>query len=297
VKEQFAPSLVRELVYEGGRVDDSLDPGGRTNQGVTQRVYSAWRVRQGLPPRDVWLMVPAERDAIYRTQYWTPIKGDELPAGVDFALFDGAVNSGPVQAVKWLQRALGGLRVDGQMGQATLAAVLACPDHDRLIGAMLDRRLAFLQALRGWGRYGGGWRSRVTQVRRHAQALASGSVGPDAVYSPGGERKGLLEDARRAPARGFASAATGGGVVAVTLSQTTAALTPLADHVAAIGATVAWLTAAGGMIAVGAMLYDQWARRRAAALADALDVPDLAGRDPAPGPAPAPAPDLPEASP
>ncbi len=54
------------------------------------------------------------------------MRGDELPAGIDYVLFDGAVNSGPVQSVKWLQRALG-VRVDGVMGEATVAAAEAYP--------------------------------------------------------------------------------------------------------------------------------------------------------------------------
>ena len=35
------------LRWEGGFVDHPTDPGGRTNKGVTQKVYNAWRTRLG----------------------------------------------------------------------------------------------------------------------------------------------------------------------------------------------------------------------------------------------------------
>ncbi|WP_292147890.1 hypothetical protein [Mesorhizobium sp.] len=57
------------------------------------------------------------------------MKGDQLPAGVDYVVFDGAVNSGPKQSIVWMQRALGPLykgRVDGVIGLATIAAAQAC---------------------------------------------------------------------------------------------------------------------------------------------------------------------------
>ena len=47
----FEASLPFVLRWEGGFVDHPNDPGGRTNKGVTQKVYDAWRKRQGLPVR------------------------------------------------------------------------------------------------------------------------------------------------------------------------------------------------------------------------------------------------------
>src|SRR3954452_10708150 len=65
------------LAFEGGKVDNPNDPGGRTNQGVIQRVYDGWRRRKALPLRSVYLMEEAERDDIYRNQYWLAVRGDE----------------------------------------------------------------------------------------------------------------------------------------------------------------------------------------------------------------------------
>src|SRR5690606_40800811 len=61
---------------------------------------------------------------IYKSGYWDKVRGDELPSGVDYAVFDYAVNSGPGQAIKHLQEVVG-VKVDGIIGPATLAAVNA----------------------------------------------------------------------------------------------------------------------------------------------------------------------------
>ena len=43
---------------------------------------------------DVKALTKAEAGQIYRKNYWDVIKGDQLPPGVDYAVFDFAVNSG-----------------------------------------------------------------------------------------------------------------------------------------------------------------------------------------------------------
>ncbi|MFT0860921.1 glycoside hydrolase family 108 protein, partial [Ancylobacter sp. G4_0304] len=168
----FDGALSRVLVHEGGWSDHPRDPGGATMKGVTQRVYDGWRRRAGLKTRNVRQITDAELRAIYRVQYWVAVRGDDLPAGLDDCLFDAAVNSGAAQAAKWLQRALG-VAADGQIGEATLAA-LAGRDVASLIGEVCDRRLAMLRALSTWKTFGAGWSRRVAQVRAQALRLAGG---------------------------------------------------------------------------------------------------------------------------
>ena len=91
-KGEFLKALPRELVYEGGKVDDPRDPGGRTNQGVTQATYDAYRRTLGLASQDVYAMGDSERDAIYKGMYWDRDDGDALPVGLDFVVFDAGVN-------------------------------------------------------------------------------------------------------------------------------------------------------------------------------------------------------------
>jgi lysozyme family protein len=168
----FDDALRLVLAHEGGYVNHPADPGGETNFGVTKAVYDAYRARKNLKARSVKAITKAESAEIYRAQYWDAVRGDQLPAGVDYAVFDYAVNSGPGRAVKDLQRALGCM-VDGVVGVATLAAV-ADADDARLIGDLCDRRLAFLKKLRTWKTFGKGWGRRVSGVRQAALGMVRG---------------------------------------------------------------------------------------------------------------------------
>ncbi|MBX3506865.1 MAG: glycoside hydrolase family 108 protein [Parvibaculum sp.] len=274
--ENFQKALDKALVHEGGKVDDPRDPGGRTNQGVTQRVYDGYRQRIGLPKRDVYLMTPAERDAIYKRQYWDVIRGDDLPPGVDYFVFDGAINSGPLQSVKWIQRALGTVKVDGHLGDATLGAIMAHGDHDMLIADAAERRMTFLRALKTWKTFGNGWTRRVDQVERVSQAWAMGSVGPEVSWVPEGNRKALVSDAKPLPTMGAADGATGGGAIAATLAAAQNQLQPLTGNSAFIDSVVAGLVVAGVGVTVGGLAYRFYAKRKEAALRDALDLVERA---------------------
>lgn len=168
--ESFDKSLKLVLAHEGGYVDDAQDPGGATNLGVTIGTLSLWLGRPATKA-EVKALTVATVAPIYRRNYWDAVQGDALPAGLDYALFDFAVNSGPKRAVIGLQRALG-VGDDGKMGPITLAAV-ASRDTKTLIGTLCAGRLAFLQSLTGtWPRFGKGWTRRVNDVRAAALAMA-----------------------------------------------------------------------------------------------------------------------------
>lgn len=150
------------LAYEGGFSNHPDDPGGATMKGVTQRVYDAYRKAKGLNTRSVKLITNAELQDIYEQEYADKVKADELPAGLDFAMFDFAVNSGPVQAAKELQRVLG-IAVDGNVGKDTItkACERAEEDEEGLIIALCERRLAFMKKLKNWKSFSTGWTRRV----------------------------------------------------------------------------------------------------------------------------------------
>lgn len=278
----FKRAMPYLLVHEGGKVDHPSDPGGRTNQGVTQRVYNGYRVRKNLKTRDVYLMTAAERDAIYREQYWSVIKADQLPAGVDYVIFDGAVNSSPVQSIKWCQRALAeagvyGGKIDGHMGEGTLAAIELHPNHDKLIEKICVRRVIFLRALKTWPVFERGWTKRVADVKRVGQLYASGETKvalPE--FEAGANERAEITDAAQPPATapGDMAAAGGapiGGGVAETVNKTQDALAPaigVSDWIDTIYAT---LVVVGVAVTIGGILYGLYVRKRRAELNDALD--------------------------
>lgn len=278
MEDNFSRCMKPVLVHEGGKCDDPRDPGGRTNQGVIQRVYDGFRRNRNLPKRDVYLMDDAERDAIYKLQYWDAIRGDDLPAGVSYVVFDGAVNSGPGQSVKWLQRALGLPVVDGKVGEATIAACWAHPNHDELVSLICHRRILFLMQLRTWKTYGKGWTARVNDVKRRGQLWANGGTGAlVASYFMGGEQKAPIESAETRPSAMAGDAATGGGVatgsVGGVLESVRETLNPLAGSSVAIERLVIALIVLGMLCTVGGVVYSRYQRHKQCKRADALDLP------------------------
>jgi lysozyme family protein len=178
LKANYPACLEIVLSYEGGYANHPDDPGGATMRGVTQRTYDSYRIGQGLSPQSVRLIAEPELQAIYRTRYWDLIRGDDLPAGVDLAVFDLAVNSGPARAAKELQRVVLAT-MDGLIGPATLAAVQARKPSE-IVRALCAGRLAFLKSLSTWETFGRGWERRVVDV----QAAALAMVGPVPTPAP-----------------------------------------------------------------------------------------------------------------
>lgn len=278
--DRYAESLARVLVHEGGYSDHKDDPGGRTMRGVTQAVYDAYRSRRNLAKRSVKAIADDELQAIYKQQYFDVIRGNDLPAGIDYAVFDGAVNSGPRQSVKWLQRALGftGKAVDGVVGNVTLNAIAQEQDHDALIGRIISRRETFLRALKTWPVFGKGWLKRIRNVKEVGQAWAMGSAGPDAEYIPTGKAKARIEDAKKAPPKAPGDLAAGGGGATTigggTLDQVLNGAKEQLEPFQAFGwvkGIVVTLVIIGVVVTAAGFAYRWWATKQAAELEDALD--------------------------
>jgi len=171
------------IASEGGYTADPRDPGnwtggkinaGRllgTKYGIAANTYGHLDIKN---------LTREQAVAIYKRDYWDKISGDSLPAGLDYSVFDFALNSGVRRAVIELQK-LVGVPADGVMGGKTLDAVKRT-DAKQLIGHYNARRLEFMRGLKNWPVHGKGWTDRVNKVRSASIRMAEGAI-PDAQSS------------------------------------------------------------------------------------------------------------------
>ena len=166
----FEQCLALLLKHEGGFVNNPKDPGGATNLGVTLNTWSKWK---GSPQTvdDVKNLTVEDVSDLYRQWYWGKSRCDDLPPGVDYCVFDCAVNSGPSQSIKFIQVALD-IRSDGVIGPQTIAASHQ-RDAQELVEQICEERLHFLQSLNTWDTFGKGWQRRVDEVKQMALRMAS----------------------------------------------------------------------------------------------------------------------------
>lgn len=168
----FDVALRQVLKSEGGYVNHPSDPGGRTNLGVTQKVWEEW-VGRPVTEADMRALTPELVAPLYKKMYWDKVKGDDLPSGVDYVVFDIAVNSGTGRAAKMLQQVVG-VPADGAIGPKTINAVLTCNvSGEDLVNKLCDKRLAFWQSLPTFDTFGKGWTNRGTHVREEALKMVS----------------------------------------------------------------------------------------------------------------------------
>jgi len=153
----FSTAVKHVLMSEGGYADHPLDPGRKTNFGITESVAreEGYKGDMRQLPLDL-----AKR--IYKTRFWDKVRADELPPSIRYAVFDAAVNSGVRQSILWLQRAAG-VSDDGVIGPKTLTAVHAL-NADALRMRILAQRLRFLTNLNTFGTFGRGWTRRVCDL-------------------------------------------------------------------------------------------------------------------------------------
>lgn len=158
MESNFNECLGFVLAREGGWSDHPKDPGGATMKGVTLNTYSAWK-KKPMTKDQLRKITDKELHDIYHSLYWLPAKCDQLPTGLDLLVFDMSVNSGPVAAIKNLQRTLG-LVVDGKFGPATRKAAEIHGKYEDTLIEYAARRIIFWTSLKTWATFGLGWATR-----------------------------------------------------------------------------------------------------------------------------------------
>ena len=201
MKANFPQSLTQTLRYEGGWSDHPRDPGGATMKGVTLATYR--KIYPAAGKADLRKITDADLQRIYRSGYWVPVGGDDLPSGLDHVAFDGGVNSGPSRGVRWLQAGLGVAR-DGRIGKVTFAAARVA-EPVPVIKRAVAARGGFLRGLPTWGTFGKGWSRRLAEVEAFAVSLAVG------VQAARAEAPKAQADARRSGQAAGGAGAAGGG--------------------------------------------------------------------------------------
>ena len=149
------------LKHEGGFSDHAADPGGKTRFGITEAVAREVGYRGDM--RELPLDL-AKR--IYKDRYWDAVRAEELPEAIRYAMFDAAVNSGPRQAILWLQRAVGA-KDDGVIGPQTMTLVRGA-NPEQVLRRILSKRLRFVTWLPNWPAFGRGWARRIADLMEMA---------------------------------------------------------------------------------------------------------------------------------
>jgi len=169
MNQNFDKALAAVLVHEGGFVNNPKDPGGMTNLGCTKAVWEE-HCGHGVDEKAMRALTPNDVGPLYKAKYWDKIKGDDLPSGVDYVVFDAAINSGPGRAAKWLQANIN-VYADGVIGNMTIQAVRN-KDPKELINDYCAYRLAYLKMLQTWQTFGKGWERRVKEVNATALLMS-----------------------------------------------------------------------------------------------------------------------------
>ncbi len=168
MQSNWQKAFEQMLASEGGYVNHPSDPGGMTNLGVTKRVWEEWVGRES-NEKEMRALTPELVAPLYKRKFWDACKCDELPTGVDYLVFDFAVNAGPGRSAKILQTAVG-VPADGGIGPITLAAVKA-QDPAELIQKFSDAKEDFYRSLNTFETFGKGWLNRVAAVKIKASSM------------------------------------------------------------------------------------------------------------------------------
>jgi len=170
MRDNWEQCFALMLKSEGGYTNDPHDPGGMTNLGVTHIDWTGW-IGHEASEEEMRSLTPELVMPLYKKKYWDTVMGDNLPYGVDYAVFDFGVNSGIGRSIRALQNVLN-IKEDGIMGPITMASLLQ-RDPAEIVEQICEERLQFLQSLKTWQYFGKGWSTRVSSVTKLATQMAS----------------------------------------------------------------------------------------------------------------------------
>lgn len=168
-EENLVPWTAKTLEWEGGDKYTNLptDRGGPTKYGVTMPALAKSRGVPSVEVNDIVHLEEGEAKDIFQADYWSYLKGDDLPGGVDWCVATIGVLSGPPRAAKMLQEVVR-TTPDGRIGKDTLTAVRAMRPMDVLL-KLQAKYLEFLVRIPGEAN-DAGWMRRWTECLEIAEA-------------------------------------------------------------------------------------------------------------------------------
>ena len=175
--DNWEKSFALMLESEGGFSDDPRDNGnklpdgrpGSTMLGVTQYNWENWTGHQ-VTHEQMKKLKPEDVKPFYKKKYWDACRCNDLPDGIDYLVFDFAVNAGVGRSAKTLQSAVGATP-DGAIGPLTLAAVNAYNNPETVINLFSIAKEEFYRGLGNFNVYGEGWLNRVAAVKIKATSM------------------------------------------------------------------------------------------------------------------------------
>jgi lysozyme family protein len=167
----FDKSLALVLKSEGGYINHRDDPGGETMMGVTKGAWSGW-LKRPIQDGEMIKLTVADITPFYKALYWDASQCPRLPIGIDYLVFDSAVNMGVGRAVRLLQQSLGCVP-DGVIGPNTMRAINAA-DVNILIDKFSAQKEQFYRSLKTFIIFGKGWLNRVEHVKQYAKDMLNG---------------------------------------------------------------------------------------------------------------------------
>lgn len=170
-KSIFSEALEQTIKWEGGFVNNPNDSGGKTNYGITQNVFDAFRKERGQLPFSVEKITKLEVNAVYLQEYWLKGKCDKMEPLVAIFHFDTCVNTGIKQANKLLQRSIG-VKDDGLIGIITLQE-MKLYDEEEIITKYIKLRKEFYDKIikknNKLNIFRDGWMNRVNSLAEYLE--------------------------------------------------------------------------------------------------------------------------------
>lgn len=158
----YDQAFARVVGHEGKFQNNPKDRGNWTTGIVGQGQNKGTKYgisAMSYPHLDIRNLTLQQAKDIYYKDFWLRVSGDVLHAAICYQLFDAAINHGPGNAIRMLQRAVDVVD-DGGMGPITHQAV-----RDEGIDDTLKRfnaqRIRFFTKIRTFDEFGRGWMNRV----------------------------------------------------------------------------------------------------------------------------------------